>query len=490
MAEEFARQINNNKNIVPFTYDRKQVKAGICHIGVGNFHRAHEEFYTNQLLEKFADQRNWGICGLQLLTFDEKLHRLLKSQDGMYTVTVCGRTGHDETHAIGSLVELIYGVEHPEEVFNKIASPDIKIITMTITEGGYNIDNLTGEFVLTEKNVAHDLKDPSHPVTAFGFVAEGLRHRIKAGAGPITILSCDNLQHNGNTCKKAFTTFFKAQDEELFKWVEKNVTFPNAMVDRITPSVTPADIERLNKKNGVEDKAPIYTEDFIQWVIEDNFIAGRPKWELVGAQFTKDVTPYENMKLSLLNASHSLLSYPSFYGGYRKVDAAMRDERIKKYVEEFMNIDITPYVPEPEGIDLNDYKKTLVERFANQTVSDQVARLCFDGAAKIPVYIMKNAESMVRDNKELKRIQFFFAMYRKYMRSTKDEKGVAYEVNDPKTTEDDWKLLRSDNALDALHISACRAFDFSAHENFTKGYLEYCKRLDSESMWTVLESVL
>lgn len=490
MAEQFQKELNSAKGIHPFTYNRKEVKAGVCHIGVGNFHRAHLEYYTNLLLEKYPDQRNWGICGLMLLPFDEKLYKLLKEQDGMYSVTVCGRKGDDETFAIGGLVDLIWGVQDPDKVFARIADKDIKVLTMTITEGGYNIDNQTGQFVLTEPKVAHDLKDGAHPQTAFGFVAEGLRHRMKSGAGPITILSCDNLQHNGNTCKKAFTSFFKAQDPELAAWVEKNVTFPNAMVDRITPSVTPADIERLNKKNGINDKAPIYTEDFIQWVIEDNFIAGRPKWELVGAQFTKDVTPYENMKLSLLNASHSLLSYPSFYGGYRKVDAAMRDERIKKYVEEFMNIDITPYVPEPEGIDLNDYKKTLVERFANQTVSDQVARLCFDGAAKIPVYIMKNAESMVRDNKELKRIQFFFAMYRKYMRSTKDEKGVAYEVNDPKTTEDDWKLLRSDNALDALHISACRAFDFSAHENFTKGYLEFCKRLDSESVWAVLESIL
>ncbi len=190
-------------------------------------------------------------------------------------------------------------------------------ITLTITEGGYNISRQTGEFMLDNPQVVHDLEHPDDPQTAFGYVAEGLRRRVASGSGPITILSCDNLQHNGNTARCAFMSFVEAQDKELAAWMEENVTFPNSMVDRITPATHPEDIKRLNEENGTEDKAPVYCEDFIQWVVEDTFAAGRPAWEKVGAQMTDDVTAYENMKLSHLNASHTLLSYPSFLYGYR-----------------------------------------------------------------------------------------------------------------------------------------------------------------------------
>lgn len=313
--------------VISYNYNREQVKPGILHIGVGNFHRAHEEYYTNLLLDDVSQQA-WGICGAMLLPGDEHLYKALKKQKNEYTLTVCGRNGKDEAYRIGSLVELIWGIENPEAVIAKIADKDIRIVTLTITEGGYNIEKATGEFILEDESVKHDLQNPQTPKTVFGFVAEGLRRRKAAGNGPVTILSCDNLQHNGNTARKAFSAFFQAQDTELAAWTAENVTFPNSMVDRITPATRPDDIIRLNTKNGTYDEAPVYCEDFIQWVIEDNFIAGRPAWEKVGAEFTDDVTAYENMKLSLLNASHTLLSYPSFLSGYRKVDDAIHDERI------------------------------------------------------------------------------------------------------------------------------------------------------------------
>ncbi|MDR1864279.1 MAG: mannitol dehydrogenase family protein, partial [Bacteroidales bacterium] len=370
--------------LISFQYKRSQVSAGIVHIGVGNFHRAHQAFYTDKLLADSA-QHAWGICGLMLLPGDERLYRALKRQDHIYTLTVCGRDGKDEVHRIGSLVELIWGIENPQAVFDKIADPAVKIITLTITEGGYNMDKQTGEFILDNEQVIHDLANPHHPQTVFGFVAEGLRKRKEAGAGAITILSCDNLQHNGDTAKRVFTSFIKAQDAGLAEWVSQNVTFPNSMVDRITPATTPSDIERLNLKNSTEDAAPVYCEDFIQWVIEDNFIAGRPAWEQAGVEFTDDVRAYENMKLSLLNASHTMLAYPAFLSGYRKVDDAMHDPRFARYLLTFMDKDITPYVPAPGATDLTRYKQTLIERFGNRSVSDQLSRLCADGVSKIPV---------------------------------------------------------------------------------------------------------
>lgn len=475
--------------VIPYHYNREQIKTGILHIGVGNFHRAHEQFYTHRLLED-ATQQDWGICGAMLLPGDESLYKTLKKQENEYTLTVCGRDGKDEVYRIGSLVELIWGIENPEAVIAKIADKDIRIITLTITEGGYNIEKATGEFMLGEENIKHDLQNPQAPRTVFGFIAEGLRRRKNAGNSPITILSCDNLQHNGNTTRMAFTSFIRAQDAELAAWVEENVTFPNSMVDRITPATLPDDIARLNAKNGTNDEAPVYCEDFIQWVIEDDFIAGRPAWEKVGVEFTDDVTAYENMKLSLLNASHTLLSYPSFLSGYRKVDDAMHDERIAKFVRAFMDMDITPYVPAPGNTDLELYKQTLIERFGNRSVSDQIARLCFDGLSKFPVYVMPNLIKMIRDNADLTRVAYLIAAYRHYLKYKRDDNGATFEIAEPWMTPEDEALINSNDPMDFLGLSAFQSTDLKTAGSFVKLYLQMVDSIKEKGAMPVLESIL
>lgn len=475
--------------VMAYNYNREQVKPGILHIGVGNFHRAHEEYYTNLLLEN-PDQQNWGICGAMLLPSDEHLYHALKNQANEYTLTVCGRDGKDEAYRIGSLIELIWGIENPEAVIAKIADKNIRIITLTITEGGYNIEKATGEFMLEDELIKHDLENPQTPKTTFGFIAEGLRRRKAAGNGAVTILSCDNLQHNGNTARKAFTSFIEAQDKELAAWVKGNVTFPNSMVDRITPATRPEDIDRLNAKNGTSDEAPVYCEDFIQWVIEDNFVAGRPAWEKVGVEFTDDVTAYENMKLSLLNASHTLLSYPSFLSGYRKVDDAMHDERIAKFVRTFMDVDITPYVPAPGNTDLELYKQTLIERFGNRSVSDQVARLCFDGISKFPVYIMPNLIKMIRDHADLTRLAYLFAAYRHYLKYKTDDNGVAFEVAEPWITPEDEVLIAGNDPMDFLALSPFQSTDLKIADEFVHLYLQMVDAIKEKGAMPVLESIL
>ncbi|CCZ80734.1 mannitol dehydrogenase family protein [Odoribacter laneus] len=480
---------HQHANVIPFPYDRSCITTGIVHIGVGNFHRAHEEYYTNQLLSD-PSQQKWGICGIALLAGDKSLYSALKQQDNLYTLTVCGRDNRDIAYEIGSLKELIWGMENPDAVIHKIAHPEIKIITLTITEGGYNIDKASGNFILETPAVQHDLKNPDTPQTVFGFVAAGLRKRMKAHQGPVTILSCDNLQHNGNTARKAFCSFIAAQDSELADWVNTNVTFPNSMVDRITPAVTPADIERLNRHNGVEDAAPVYCEDFIQWVIEDNFIAGRPDWEKVGVEFTTDVSAYENMKLSLLNASHSMLAYPAFLAGYRKVDDAVHDKRFARYLQQFMDTDITPYVPAPGHTDLTQYKQTLLERFGNRSVSDQLSRLCSDGASKIPVYIMPNLIQMIRDKADLRRVSFFTAAYRHYLKYQQDDKGNIYEVNDPWLTETDWIQIQEENPLAFLALSPFKSIPLQRDEGFVTNYLQLVSALKEKGVVEMLETIL
>jgi mannitol 2-dehydrogenase len=473
--------------MIDFNYNRKQVKAGIVHIGVGNFHRAHEEFFTNKLLED-KSQQQWGICGAMILPFDERIFHALQKQDNIYTLTVCGRDGKDEAYRIGSLVELHWGYEKPQSVIDKIADKSIKIITLTITEGGYNIDKSSGLFRLDDKAVAHDLANPHAPQTAFGFVAEGLRQRIAKNNGPITILSCDNLQHNGDTARKAFTSFFQAQDKQLAAWVEKNVTFPNSMVDRITPATTPADVERLNKKNGTEDAAPVYCEDFIQWVVEDKFIAGRPAWERVGVEFTDSVKAFENMKLSLLNASHTMLSYPAFLSGYRKVDEAMHDERFARYLRTYMDKDITPYVPAPPHTDLTLYKQTLIERFGNRSVSDQLARLCFDGISKIPVYVMPNLAKMIADKADLTRVAFMFAAYHHYLKDHTDDKGQNFDIAEPWLTDEDKRCIASDEPMDFLSLSAFQSTDLKKAPAFSSLYLKMVDVIKEKGTLPVLET--
>lgn len=471
-----------------YSYDSKNIQSGILHIGVGNFHRAHQQFYTNELL-KYKDQQNWGICGVCLLPSDEKTFTSLHSQNLDYTLTVCGRDGKDEIHRIGSLTELIWGIKDPKAVVDKIADHAIKIITLTITEGGYNLDKETNEFNINDEKIKHDLEHPSNPTTVFGFIAEGLRKRKKDQNGSITILSCDNLQHNGNTAKRSFTTFIEAQDQDLARWVKDNVSFPNSMVDRITPATTAEDIVRLNEKSGISDQAPVYCEDFTQWVIEDQFIAGRPAWEKVGVQFTQDVTAFENMKLSLLNASHTLLSYPSFLKGYRKVDEAMTDTDIVKLIRTFMDTDITPYVPAPENTDLEKYKQTLIERFANHSVSDQVSRLCYDGISKFPVYIMPNLTKMISDGKDLSRVAFLIASYRHYLKYRIDEKGNSYEIAEPWLTDDDQHVISSDNPLDFLNLSALKSTDLKSSGTFTDLYSEFAANIKNKGITKVLESI-
>ncbi len=463
-----------------FNYNRSDIKSGILHFGVGNFHRAHLQCYTNALLNLGATQ-DWGICGAMLMPQDEKLYRTLKEQDGIYSLTVCGCDGENTIDWIGSLNELYWSGEDMETIINKVACPDIRIISLTITEGGYTLDS---------QSVQNDLKNPSQPQSVFGYVAEGLRRRIKNGVGGLTILSCDNLQHNGDKCAKIFSSFFVQQDAELAAWAEKNVSYPNSMVDRITPATTAADIERINKSLDTTDNAPVYCEDYIQWVVEDNFKAGRPDWEKVGVEFTDNVAPYETMKLSLLNASHTLLSYPSLLSGYYKVDQAMSDQRIVKFVEDFMNIDVTPYVPAPKNTDLEQYKKKLVERFANSAVSDQTARLCGDGISKFQVYVVPIVKQMLANNNDMTRVAYLIAAYYHYLKYQKDDKGAGFEIFEPCMTQDDMQKIASEDALTFLESTPFLSVGLHNNINFIKLYLSLVNQINNFGAMTILKTII
>ena len=470
-------------------YDRKQARAGILHFGVGNFHRAHQAYYTNLLLAH-PDQSNWGICGAMILERDEKIYQGLLNQDCTYGLTVFGRTGKNEHHQIGSIVELLWGWQNPTAIISKVADPDIKIITLTITEGGYNLAKETHDFDFSNADIIHDLALPAKPKTVFGYIAAGLRKRMADGAGAITILTCDNLPHNGKVCRNSFLSFFEKADPELFAWAQKNTSFPCTMVDRITPATVESDIKKLENLTGKSDLVPVYCEDFVQWVIEDDFIAGRPEWERVGVEFTDDVALYENMKLGYVNSTHLMLSFPGFMAGYRKVNEAVEDNRIATYLRQYMDLDVTPYMVAPPNTDIKEYREIFMERLLNNSVSDQLARLCFDVANKFPVYIRQPINAMITADADMKRVAFFLAAYRQHLQKGIDDRGAAYQFNDPGLLPEDQPLYKSHNPKDFLRVSFMADIKFENSSNFMEKYLHYCESFEKQGILMTLEELI
>jgi mannitol 2-dehydrogenase len=257
-------------------YDRDLVTPGVVHFGVGGFHRAHQAMYHDRLLSE-GTAPDWGICGVGVMPADRRMKEVLKAQDGLYTLVLKHSDGTYEPRVIGSIVEYLYAPDNPEAVIEKMAAPTTRIVSLTITEGGYNINDLTGEFDASNEDVVRDLAPGAVPRTVFGLVIEALRRRWKRGLAPFTVMSCDNLQDNGYRSRRAFTAFARLRDPELGDWVEREARFPNSMVDRITPVTTDADRAEVRERFGIEDQWPVVCEPYTQWVLEDAFTAGRPE---------------------------------------------------------------------------------------------------------------------------------------------------------------------------------------------------------------------
>tara|TARA_R110002074_G_scaffold5143_4_gene25257 strand:- start:2064 stop:3548 length:1485 start_codon:yes stop_codon:yes gene_type:complete len=373
------------------TFKRENFKPGIVHIGVGGFHRAHQAYYTHKLQEA-SNITEWGICGIGLRQGDQKIHDVLQKQDGLYTLIVKHPDGKIESQIIGSIIDFKLGPNNPESVIDIMSHPDTKIVSLTITEGGYNFNPATGEFDFENSDIQFEIKNPNNPKTIYGFLTAALKIRRDEGLPAFTIMSCDNIQHNGDVAREMLLTFARKQNEDLAKWIEKEVCFPNSMVDRITPVTTQSDIDYLQDTFGLQDEWPVTCEPFIQWVIEDNFSNGRPEFEKVGVQFVTDVKPYEKMKLRLLNAGHSVLGILGAIHGHKTINACTEDKTFIAYLRAFMDREATPILDELEGINLSSYKDSLQERFANPNIKDSVSRICSESSAKLPKFLIATIE--------------------------------------------------------------------------------------------------
>jgi mannitol-1-phosphate/altronate dehydrogenase len=450
------------------------------HIGVGNFHRAHEALYVDRCLH-LDGQQEWGIIGVGLGEGIEKLAKAsaVKSQNGLYTLTEFSPDGTNSIRVVGSLIDYLYAPQQTEAVLERLANPDTRIVSLTITEGGYNIDESTGEFLLTNPAIERDLAEPHHPRTVFGFIVEGLIRRRAAGLGGFTVLSCDNLRSNGAVAKKAIVTFAKARDPQLATWIESSVTFPNSMVDRIAPTVSRKEKKQVNSLAGIDDATPVIAESFIQWVLEDKFVAGRPAFERVGVELRNGVEQFEAIKGRLLNASHMMLSYPALMCGHRLVDEAVRQPVITAYLNAFMEADVMPLVEVPRGVSLQAYKRQVISRFSNPAVGDHLLRIAHNGVAKLPIFLSKTITQLLGRGGSLERIALSLACFERYLTGV-DFSQRSLVVDEPHLTAADRSLLASDDPIAVLRISPFAPLGLFDSEAFREVFLATKRRLLKE----------
>ena len=421
------REARNLPGVATFPrYDRAKLKPGIAHLGLGNFHRAHQALFYHEYLQRNAE--NWMVHGIGPLESDRVLTGAMQSQDNLYSLVE--RSGTEDTlKVIGSIKQVSLAPANPAGVIAALASDDIKIISLTVTEKGYYY-NSAGELETNHPVMKADLAGNEAPKSAFGYLFAAARQRRLNKGQPFTIMSCDNLPGNGHLTRRLLLKFADLKDPETARWIGDNIYFPNSMVDRITPVVTPKTLAFVRDTFGIDDPAALASESFIQWVLEDHFINGRPRLEEVGVQLTNDVEPYEKLKVRLLNGSHSALSYPAYLMGYREVDRAMNDPLIYRFVQRYMDEDVTPTLPEVPGVDVEAYKVTLRERFSNPAISDQVQRLCLDGSAKFPNSTVPPLEFQLQTGGSIRWIAFALAAWYRYLEAV-DEQGEPIEVADP-----------------------------------------------------------
>lgn len=409
------------------SYNRQDLSAGIVHFGVGNFHRAHQAVYLDDLFNTGRDH-DWAIVGAGVLPSDEEMRQVLAAQDFLTTV-VEQSASHSAARITGSMIDFL-SPDNPTAIIDTLASPDIRIVSLTITEGGYFIDPATNVFAADNPQIVSDAATPENPKTVFGLIVKALKHRRESGVQPFTVMSCDNIPHNGVVTCNAVAGLAKLSDPELAQWIQTEVAFPNGMVDRITPATSERECEILARDYGLEDARPVFCEDFTQWVLEDNFPAGRPALETVRVTFVPDVTPYENMKIRILNGGHAVIAYPAGLIGIHFAHEAMEHPLIRSFLAKVEEDEIIPTVPPVPDTDLSDYFRKIEERFANPKIGDTIRRLCLDGSNRQPKFIVPVIADRLKSGAGIDGLALESALWCRYCYgTTEDEKTI--EPNDP-----------------------------------------------------------
>ncbi|HAT3922671.1 TPA: mannitol dehydrogenase family protein [Citrobacter amalonaticus] len=407
-------------------YDRNRLIPRIVHLGFGAFHRAHQGVYTDILAAEHNS--DWGYCEVNLIGGEQQIADL-KQQDNLYTVAEMSADAWT-ARVVGVVIKALHAqVDGLESVLAAMCEPQVAIVSLTITEKGYCHSPATGQLMLDHPMIAADLQNPHQPKSAPGVVVEALARRKAAGLAAFTVMSCDNMPENGHVMRNVVTAYARAVDAELAAWMEQHVTFPSTMVDRIVPAVTADTLDKIENLTGVRDPAGVACEPFRQWVIEDNFVAGRPQWEKAGAELVSDVIPFEEMKLRMLNGSHSFLAYLGYLAGYQHINDCMGDENYRVAARALMLNEQAPTL-KVQGVDLTRYADLLIERYSNPALRHRTWQIAMDGSQKLPQRMLDSVRWHLAHNSRFDLLALGVAGWMRYVGGV-DEQGNAIEVNDP-----------------------------------------------------------
>ena len=416
------------------SYARDDLSPGIVHFGVGNFHRAHLQVYLDRLMNAGRDL-DWAIVGAGVTPYDARMRDALAGQDWLSTV-VEQSAAKSEARVTGVMTDFLPPMDG-RAIIAGLADPATRIASLTVTEGGYFVNPALGKFDPEHPAIVADARNPDDPKTVFGLILAGLKARRAAGRAPFTVMSCDNVPHNGNVCRDAVAGLAAAQDAGFAAWVRDNVAFPNAMVDRIAPATSDRERAITRDEFGIDDAWPVFCEDFIQWVVEDKFTAGRPAFETVGAEFVADVTPWEMMKIRILNGGHAIIAYPAGLMDIHFVHEGMENPLVRAFLQKLERDEIIPIVPPVPNTDLDGYFRKVEERCLNPKIGDTIRRLCLDGSNRQPKFIIPSIADRLDKGLPVEGLALESALWCRYCEGTTDS-GKVTEPNDP-----NWDRLQA-----------------------------------------------
>ena len=430
----------NNKNLPKFNiikpqYDRSKLSPGIVHIGVGNFHRAHLSWYLHRLMQKNKNL-DWGIIGSGVLNYDREMQQKLKKQDFLTTLIELDPQGNKNCEIIGPMIDYASVESNNLSLINAMSDSRIRIVSLTVTEGGYFLDGENGDLDFTNPDIVNDINNPNSPKTVFGAIVYALNIRRNNGHGPITCLSCDNLIKNGDKLKQAVIGIAKNTNKDLSDWILENCTFPNSMVDCIVPSTGKRELE-LVKKIGINDSVPVVHENFRQWVIEDKFCAGRPNWEDVGVQFSSKVHQYEEQKIRILNAGHQIIANAAELLSIDTIDKAIKHEGIYSFLKKVMKEEIIPHVNPLPDLSPEKYFESILNRFLNPEIKDTTRRVAFDGSSRHSLFLVPSINDSIKNKMPLKGLALVQALWAKMCQGVREDNSMI-ENNDPI-----WEILNT-----------------------------------------------
>ena len=467
-------------------YIRSNLSAGILHIGVGNFHRAHLSWYLHRLMQKDL-AKDWAIIGSGITQYDVKMREGLQAQDFLTTLIELDPEGNQSCEVVGPMIGYVPVEKNNQKLIIAMSDSNIRIVSLTVTEGGYFLDE-NGDFNLKHPDIIHDINNPNIPKTVFGVIVSALKNRKKNNIGPFTGLSCDNLMQNGNKLKQAIIGIAKEQDLELSEWINQNCTFPNAMVDCIVPRTGEIEID-IVRNLGIEDLAPVSHEDFRQWVIEDKFCKGRPPWEKVGVQFSDNVHGYEDQKIRILNGGHQILANAAELLNIETVRDAMKNKMIVSLLEKIEKDEIIPHIKPVPGYTPLEYYELIANRFSNPSIQDTTRRVAFDGSSRHAGFLVPSIKDGIKHNISIIGLSLAEALWARMCEGTRED-GSIIEPNDPH-----WEKLNAcakkskENPLEWLEQLEIYG-DTSKDDKFRDYFSKWLKMIYQEGVENTLNEYL